>query len=67
MRRFINIVLPVESVDQDMIFEKRTDSEQPEYSFQVRDVDDENLITIHLTESEFNDLVKGLNQLKREE
>jgi hypothetical protein len=67
MRRFINIVLPVESVDQDMIFEKRTDSEQPEYSMQVRDYDDENLITIHLTESEFNDLVKGLNQLKREE
>lgn len=67
MRRYINMVLPVEDSQEDIIFEKRTDSETPEYSLQVRDSFDENLITIHLNESEFTRLIRGLNKLKRED
>lgn len=67
MKRYINMVLPIEDCEEDIIFEKRTDSEAPEYSMQVRDAFDENLITIHITETDFNKLVRGLNKLKREE
>lgn len=66
MKRYINFSMNTENENFEVLLQKRTDSEEPEYQIEFRDEYGESLLTTDLSQSEFNEIAKAVNKLKRE-
>lgn len=66
MKRYINFSMNTENENFEILLQKRTDSEEPEYQIEFRDEYGESLLTTDLSQSEFNEIAKAVNKLKRE-
>lgn len=66
MKRYINFSMNTENENFEVLLQKRTDSEEPEYQIEFRDEYGESLLTTDLSQSEFNEFAKAVNKLKRE-
>lgn len=66
MRRYVNYQVTDDN-DNELLFQKQTTGDEPEYQLEIRDCCGESMIMIDMCAKQFNDLVKAVNKLKRED
>jgi len=67
MKRYINYQLVTDHEENEVLLEKTTTGDEPEYHLEIRDCCGECVVQVCFTPVEFNAFVKMANKLKREE